>query len=277
MTLSRSTPRTNGASQPDAGLSVSELGRRTGVPVPTIHHYRRLGLLPEPERRGPRRFVYDQRHVEALRLIRLLRERRKLSLTTIGRLLPELLPAKDHQALGAEVWEDLLKTRGELGDGNTQPGALLGAARGAFAARGYDGVSVGELCEMAGIAKGTFYRHFSSKEEVFAAAVRSVGEEVAEAAGRLHKGIGLHQAAAALEPALAPYTPMVLEAASKELRGDPTLAGCTSALAATIAAAVATRLRNHGRLEAAHQVVRLAMIGAVHRTLDNPPRRRRRR
>ena len=38
---------------------------RTGVPAASIHHYRRLGLLPEPERAARNRFVYDQRHVEA--------------------------------------------------------------------------------------------------------------------------------------------------------------------------------------------------------------------
>ena len=64
----------------DATFTLRDLVERTRVPATTIHHYQRLGLLPPPDRAAWNRFVYDDRHVQALRLIRLLRERRRLGL-----------------------------------------------------------------------------------------------------------------------------------------------------------------------------------------------------
>src|SRR5439155_17828889 len=61
-------------------FSIGELVARSGVPAATIHHYLRLGLLPSARRTAPNRFLYDQRHLQALRLIRLLRARRGLPL-----------------------------------------------------------------------------------------------------------------------------------------------------------------------------------------------------
>ena len=46
---------------------------------------------------------------------------------------------------------------------------ILVQAAGAFAARGYEGVGVQDLCEAAGITKPTLYYHFGSKEGLLAA------------------------------------------------------------------------------------------------------------
>ncbi len=45
--------------------------------------------------------------------------------------------------------------------------ALLRAAESIFSERGYYVASVSEICQRAGLANGTFYRYFESKEEVF--------------------------------------------------------------------------------------------------------------
>ena len=74
-----------------ARFTVSVLAEKTGTPVPTIHHYRHLGLLPEVTELASNRFLYDDRHVEALNVIRLLREQRNLPLEAIREMLPELL------------------------------------------------------------------------------------------------------------------------------------------------------------------------------------------
>ena len=51
-------------------LSLSDLVARTGVPASSIHHYRRSGLIPPPERVSANRFVYGEVHVEALLTLR---------------------------------------------------------------------------------------------------------------------------------------------------------------------------------------------------------------
>jgi AcrR family transcriptional regulator len=48
-------------------------------------------------------------------------------------------------------------------------GAILDAALEVFAARGYHHASITDLVEAAGVARGTFYLYFQSKQEVFAA------------------------------------------------------------------------------------------------------------
>lgn len=40
-----------------------------------------------------------------------------------------------------------------------------------FSARGFDAVTVDEICERAGVAKGTFYVHFERKEDVMLSAL----------------------------------------------------------------------------------------------------------
>jgi AcrR family transcriptional regulator len=160
-------------------LTIADLVAETGVPRATIHSYLRLGLLPRPKRLSPVRFAYDERHVRALRLIRSLRERRQVSLSTIGRVLPELLQLEPTEAFLPVMWDRALAPHPSVR--KRQPDArLLEAAKDAFARRGYGEVNVDELCRAARIAKGSFYRHYRSKEELFLAVADSSAQEVAE-------------------------------------------------------------------------------------------------
>jgi DNA-binding transcriptional MerR regulator len=53
-------------------MRISELSRRSGVPVATIKYYRREGLLPEGHALNPTTVEYDEEHLQRLRLIRSL-------------------------------------------------------------------------------------------------------------------------------------------------------------------------------------------------------------
>lgn len=53
-------------------MRISELSRRSGVPVATIKYYRREGLLPEGRVLNPTTVEYDEEHLQRLRLIRSL-------------------------------------------------------------------------------------------------------------------------------------------------------------------------------------------------------------
>ena len=56
-------------------MRISELSRRSGVPVATIKYYRREGLLPEGRALNPTTVEYDEEHIQRLRLIRSLIQR----------------------------------------------------------------------------------------------------------------------------------------------------------------------------------------------------------
>ena len=62
-------------------------------------------------------------------------------------------------------------------DENTTPQAIMEAAVRLFSERGYNGVSVREITEAAGITKPTLYYHFGSKEGLCRAIVESVIRE----------------------------------------------------------------------------------------------------
>lgn len=59
---------------------------------------------------------------------------------------------------------------------------ILDAAVASFARSGYDGTSVAEICQAAGVSKGAFYHHFPSKQAVFLALIdrwlRSMDEQL---------------------------------------------------------------------------------------------------
>ncbi|HEX2030936.1 MAG TPA: TetR family transcriptional regulator [Actinomycetota bacterium] len=223
-------------------LTMSEVRARTGTPPATVHHYLRLGLLPAPHRVARNRFLYDDRHVQRLRLIRLLRHRRGLSLRAIAEVLPELVELERADAFRPEMWDRVVGRRLEADPGARARARLVEAAVEAFSRRGYAEVAVDELSRAAGLAKGSFYRHFSSKEELFFAAARAAADEVTAEVGR-----GLPSGSPATEaPSLARRLPLFLELWARAMHGRP------------------------GYARAAHDVV-LALSAALGR--DGPPDR----
>jgi AcrR family transcriptional regulator len=162
---------------------ISELVTRTGIPAPTVHHYLRLGLLPSPHRASRNRFLYDERHVQGLRLIQALRQRRRLPLAVIRRILPDLIRLTGEEGFRPEVWDRALDLRAARS--RREPATrLLDAAIDAFSRRGYGDVNVDDICRAARIAKGSFYRHHRSKEDLFFASADAAGAEVLAAFDR---------------------------------------------------------------------------------------------
>ena len=68
-------------------MKISELSRRSGVPLPTIKFYIREGLLPAGERTSKTQAAYGDEHLERLSLIRALKDDAGLSITTITKML----------------------------------------------------------------------------------------------------------------------------------------------------------------------------------------------
>jgi AcrR family transcriptional regulator len=58
---------------------------------------------------------------------------------------------------------------------------ILESARRVFARRGYHDTNISHICDDLGIARGTLYLHFKSKEDVFAAIVQDLLDRVREA------------------------------------------------------------------------------------------------
>jgi AcrR family transcriptional regulator len=189
----------------------------SGVPASTVHHYRRLGLLPETEPSRPGRFAYSERHLRAVQLVRELREERGLSLTEIRQVLPGLLDGDQPSALAG---------RDHCGDPQKR---LVEAAFRLFSEpKGYAAVTVSEIAAAAGVAKGSVYRHFPSKEALFTAVVENLCRETAESFARAVSELGGADGLAS-DPGKAAFVfgrvvaramPILLELGARAARGD---------------------------------------------------------
>ncbi|MFF9059632.1 MerR family transcriptional regulator [Streptomyces sp. NPDC014882] len=83
-------------------MRMSELSRRSGVPVATIKYYLREGLLPPGRQTSATQAEYDDQHLRRLRLIRALTGVRGLSVATTREVLDALAahPGDPHVLLG---------------------------------------------------------------------------------------------------------------------------------------------------------------------------------
>jgi AcrR family transcriptional regulator len=150
---------------------IAEIVSLTAVPPSSVHHYLRLGLVPPPERTTANRFAYDERHVVALGIVRCMRQRGR-TLQEIHDVLPELW-SKGRERVGSAV-DDYLDQQA------SPPGArerLVEAAIVEFAGHDYGEVTITAVCARAHAAKGTFYRYFDNKAELFLAAAAAVVEQ----------------------------------------------------------------------------------------------------
>jgi len=70
-------------------LRMGELAEASGVPAPTIKHYLREGLLPEPVKTSRNMAYYPPEFVDRIRLIKRLQEERFMPLKVIRAVLDE--------------------------------------------------------------------------------------------------------------------------------------------------------------------------------------------
>ncbi|MGO4598048.1 MerR family transcriptional regulator [Terrabacter sp. 2RAF25] len=84
-------------------MRISELSERSGVTIPTLKYYLREGLLHAGELQGATRAVYDDSHLERVRLVRTLVDVGRLSIERVREVVRAIdaPPAGRHELLGA--------------------------------------------------------------------------------------------------------------------------------------------------------------------------------
>ena len=81
---------------------------------------------------------------------------------------------------------------------------LLLAAEQLFGERSYRRTTVAEICARAGMATGSFYAHFASKSDIFAAVIRQINADLRTAMAAALKPDARTTSAPGSGPASAP-------------------------------------------------------------------------
>ena len=89
-------------------LKISELAEQADVPVATVRHYLREGLLPEPVKTSRNMAYYPPEFAERIRLIKQLQEERFMPLKVIRELLDSANGDVDRLRALAEAGDELL-------------------------------------------------------------------------------------------------------------------------------------------------------------------------
>lgn len=150
---------------------------------------------------------------------------------------------------------------------------LLRAAIEAFSTRGFDTVNVEELCAAAGVAKGSFYRHYESKQDLYFAAGRSAALEVAEAfKGRVPEGENDDaKVVAVISEEFAPRLPLFLELLIGALQGRPDYAETAKWVMVSLAYEVGLHLLSDEPLLRGAKILESAVVGIFWEALMPTP------
>lgn len=141
-----------------------------------IGRYLREGVLPQPDEGE----VFGQHHLERLRMIEHLRSRYGMSLRDISGLFGVIVSSQPGEVSEEPEEEKQAVDRRER---------IVDNATELFAAKGYHGTTIDEIVQATGIAKGTFYVYFDSKEEILVEVIKRLIENtLARIESKLGKG-----------------------------------------------------------------------------------------
>jgi len=182
-------------------LSIAEIERKTGVARHTVYYYIAEGLLPPAQKASATRAFYDQSHVDLLREITKLKSE-GLSLKQIRERLVDRIQEASENGV------DLVAKQSQV-----IREAILQAAARRFAAHGYAGTRIGDVCRDVGVNAQVLYSHFPSKRHLFIASweifyrwmnaqVAGPIEQTLDSAARLTWRVWAGQGVQALSPDL---------------------------------------------------------------------------
>jgi DNA-binding transcriptional MerR regulator len=125
-------------------LKISEIAERAEVPVATVRHYLREGLLPEPVKTSRNMAYYPPEFVDRIRLIKQLQEERFLPLKVIRDLLDAGETPEEEILRRFDIPERALRRLADLGvltpakDGYSPADVRIIEAVAAFRAAGWN-------------------------------------------------------------------------------------------------------------------------------------------
>jgi len=137
-------------------MKISELSRRSKVPISTIRYYILEGLIPAPLKTGKTRAYYSGIHLKVLNLIRYKQIEEEKPLSVIKEEIKNKVAFLQNNPEPSDLSPD-------------KRDAILSSSIELFLKKGYAETSTSDIAHYAKISKGTIYQNFSNKEEIFMA------------------------------------------------------------------------------------------------------------
>jgi AcrR family transcriptional regulator len=137
-------------------MKISELSRRSKVPISTIRYYILEELIPAPLKTGKTRAYYSSIHLKVLNLIRYKQIEGGNPLSVIKEEIKNKVAFLQSNPKPTDLSSD-------------KRDAILSSSIALFLEKGYAETSTSDIAHHAKISKGTIYQNFSNKEEIFMA------------------------------------------------------------------------------------------------------------
>lgn len=137
-------------------MKISELSRRSKIPISTIRYYILEGLIPSPLKTGKTRAYYSSVHLKVLNLIRYKQIEEGKPLNIIKEEIKNKVAFHQCNPKPTDLSSD-------------KRDAILSSSIALFLEKGYAETSTSDIAHHAKISKGTIYQNFSNKEEIFMA------------------------------------------------------------------------------------------------------------
>jgi AcrR family transcriptional regulator len=137
-------------------MKISELSRRSNIPISTIRYYILEGLIPAPLKTGKTRAFYSGIHLKILNLIRYKQVEGRKPLNVIKEEIKNRVAFLQNNSKKTDLSSD-------------KRDAILSSSIALFLEKGYAETSTSDIAHHAKMSKGTIYQNFSNKEEIFMA------------------------------------------------------------------------------------------------------------
>ena len=137
-------------------MKISELSRRSKVPISTIRYYILEELIPAPLKTGKTRAYYSSIHLKVLNFIRYKQIEGGKTLCVIKEEIKNKVAFLQSNPKPTDLSPD-------------KRDVILSSSIALFLEKGYAETSTSDIAHHAKISKGTIYQNFSNKEEIFMA------------------------------------------------------------------------------------------------------------
>jgi AcrR family transcriptional regulator len=136
-------------------MRISELSRLSGVPIPRIRYYVQKGILPKPIKAKTTSAYYSDEHVERLKIIGKMHQRKSLSVAVIKEMIDSVSEIEGNGQTSHPDPSQIIRDK------------IIVSSIPIFRKKGYESATITDIVESAAISRNTFYENFKDKEELF--------------------------------------------------------------------------------------------------------------